>query len=271
MKKYRKNMCCFFILLLLVSISGCGTKSVNNKVEDKVVNIETKGEEPTLLVYCGAGLKKPMNEIANIFGDTHEVKVEYIFGGSAQLLSQIELSKKGDILIVGSEDSYNVAIDKGLVSPSQLVAYHIPIIGVPKGNPANIKSLKDMTKPGIKVILGDEKANAIGKAAQRIIKKSGLDSINDNVVAKTATVNELGVHLKMSDADVAIITKDLATQIEEIETIEIPKEVNSVETIPIGALKNSKNINFANEFVTFVSSDEGKLIFEKYGFPPVSN
>jgi molybdate transport system substrate-binding protein len=92
-------------------------------------------------------------------------------------------------------DSYKAAEKKNLVDPCKEVALHIPVIGVPKDNPAGIKTLEDLAKPGVKVILGDEKANAVGAAAQRIIEKSGLSKINENVVAKTATINELVVHL----------------------------------------------------------------------------
>ncbi|MGF7057725.1 molybdate ABC transporter substrate-binding protein [Brassicibacter mesophilus] len=270
MKKTKKVICCFMIIALLFSLAACNTdtpKSDNTALKESP-STDTS-EIKTLLVYCGAGLKKPMTEIAGIFEKEYNVKIDYTFAGSAQLLSQAELSKKGDIFIVGSMDSYNVALEKELVFKGKPVAYHIPVIGVPKGNPANIKTLEDMTKPGIKVILGDEKANAIGKAAQRIIKSSKLEGINTNVVAKTATVNELGVHLSMKDVDASIVTLDLAVNNDDVEYIEIPEDINSIETIPVGTLKNSQDTELSNKFVDFVSSEEGKTIFEKHGFPPV--
>lgn len=259
MKKTKKTICCFIVVALLFSLAACKKQPLNT--DGDVVQ--------TLLVYCGAGLKKPMTEIAGVFEKENNIRIEYIFAGGAQLLSQAELSKKGDVFIIGSMDTYNVALEKNLVFKGKPVAYHIPVIGVPKGNPANIKSLEDMAKPGIKVILGDENANAIGKAAQRIIKKSKLEDINTNVVAKTATVNELGVHLSVKDADASIITLDLAVNNDEIEYIEIPEDINSIETIPVGVLRSSQNIDMANKFIDFVSSEEGKVIFEKHGFPTV--
>ena len=45
----------------------------------------------SLLVYCGAGMSEPMEEIADLFEEREGVEVQYTFGGSAQLLSQIEL------------------------------------------------------------------------------------------------------------------------------------------------------------------------------------
>ncbi|SHI33898.1 molybdate transport system substrate-binding protein [Dethiosulfatibacter aminovorans DSM 17477] len=277
MEKFTKFICSIATLFLLLTVSACtsgsstGSQTEGNQQTEEIQLADASTEETSLLVYSGAGLKKPMAEIGEMFEDETGIMVEYIFGGSAQLLSQIEISGKGDVFISGSMDSYNSADNKGLVLPCLQVAYHVPVIGVPEGNPANIQSLEDMTKQGVKIVLGDEKANAVGKAAQRIITKTGLTGINDNVVAKTATVNELAIHLEMEDADASIITKDLASHMEGIEIIEIPVELNSIEIIPVCTLTSSENTGVSNEFIEFVSSGKGKAIFEKYGFPAVEN
>ena len=39
----------------------------------------------------------------------HGIKIEYVFAGSSQLLSQIELPEKGDVLIVGSTKAYEAS------------------------------------------------------------------------------------------------------------------------------------------------------------------
>lgn len=274
MKFTKKLATLLLALIIMVSLVACG-KSNEKAEEDPNQPIETttsekdKKSDVSLLVYSGAGLKKPMSEIAELFEEEHGIKIEYVYAGSAQLLGQIELSGKGDVFIVGSINAYKAAQEKDLVNDYKEVAYHNPIIGVPKGNPANIQSLEDLAKPGVKVILGDEEANAIGATSQKIIEKTGLTGINDNVVAKTATVNELIVHLTSKDADAAIVTEDSSFGNKEIELIPIPKDINIPQILPIGTLKITKHTDEANIFVDFVSSNKGKEIFEKYGFPAV--
>lgn len=259
--------------MMVFTTTACQKNEKLDMEEKPAIETEAKegnqNEDITLLVYSGAGLKKPMTEIAEVFEEETGVKVEYVFAGSTQLLSQIELTGKGDVFIVGAINAYNAAEEKGLVNEYKTVAYHNPIIAVPKGNPANIQKLEDLTKDGIKVILGDEDANAIGKTSQKIFEKLDLEKINDNVIAKTATVNELIVHLASGDADVAIVTEDAAFGNEDIELITIPEEQNIPQILPIGSLKMTENQDLATEFVDFVSSDRGKEIFESYGFPPV--
>jgi molybdate transport system substrate-binding protein len=226
-------------------------------------------ESPALLVYAGAGLNKPMDELKTHYENAQGIKIEYIYAGSAQLLSQIQLSGKGDVLIIGSVDVFKAAQDKNLAEAPKLVAHHTPCIAVAKGNPKGIKTLADMAKPGIRVILGDPKANAIGLSAQKIIEKNKLSGITANTVALTSTVNELVMQLAMGQADASIVTKDSAAANNKLEIIDIPAEMNLDQIIPIGVLKTSRNKTDAQKFVDFIASDTGKACFKKYGFAPV--
>ncbi|MDQ0149746.1 molybdate ABC transporter substrate-binding protein [Eubacterium multiforme] len=254
------------ICVIVFSFIGCTNKAEtasSNKTENK------QPSNKTLVVYSGAGLKKPMGEIAKNFQKETGVKVEYIFAGSTQLLSQLETSGKGDVFIVGSKNAYDAAKKKNLVEDCKEVAYHTPAIITKKGNPKNIKTLKDLQKDGVKVILGDEKANAIGKTTQKIIEKNKLDGIKKNVVAKVPTINEVTMHVVDGKADAAIATKDSVYKNDKIDVIEIPEKQNVNQILPISAVKSSKEKEMANKFVEYVSSDKGKTIFEKHGFKPV--
>lgn len=223
-----------------------------------------------LLVYSGAGLKKPMEEIKTSYESDHDVAIEYVYAGSAQLLAQIQLSGKGDVFIVGSEEVYKDAQMKNLAGTPELVAHHTPCIAVRKGNPKHILSLEDMAKPGITVILGDPKANAIGLSARKIIEKNKLSGITANTVAETATVNELVLQLAMGQADAAIVTKDSIVHSPKVGCIEIAPDKNIEQIIPVGILTCSNHKTEAESFAGFIASPAGKNMFRKNGFEPVN-
>ncbi|MBW1673383.1 MAG: molybdate ABC transporter substrate-binding protein [Deltaproteobacteria bacterium] len=226
-----------------------------------------------LLVYSGAGMRKPMDKIGIAFEKKYGVAVMYNYAGSNTLLSQIELTKKGDVYMPGATMYINKAKEKGFVDYEKPVAYHIPVIAVPKGNPAKIRTLKDLTRPSVKIVFGDPMAAAIGKLGNKVLKKNKLyDDVQKNVIAHTATVNELVVYLCMKQTDASIIWKaSLIGTEDKTDILEIPKEQNIVKVIPIGRLTFSKNKNRAKEFVDFVTSDKGKEIFEKCGFTVYPN
>jgi len=224
----------------------------------------------SLLVYSGAGLNKPMDEIGKCFEEESGVKIEYSYGGSAHILSQMEMSGIGDVFIPGDYYYFESAKEKGLTEDGFKVAYHIPVIAVPKGNAAGIRSLSDLTKPGVKVILGDEKAAAIGKLSKKILQENGLyEAVEKNITAKTATVNELVMYLTMGQADVSIVWEDNVFGNDTIEAIQIEKEKNRIMTVPIGVLKSARDKELARKFVDFVTSEKGKRIFRQYGFKTV--
>lgn len=224
----------------------------------------------SLFVYSGAGLKKPMEEIAAVFEKNHDATVEFNFAGSGQLLAQLATTGKGDLFIVGSEASYEAAEKKGLVGNAYGIAHHTPAIVVLKGNPKNIQSLEDLSREGVKVILGEPKANAIGKTAQEILKKNHLEKINDNVVSTANTVNEMAVQLTLGTADAMIATIDAVYNNPKVEIIEIPAEQNIDQIVTGGIVTSTQSPELSKAFMDLTDSPEGREIFARHGFAPVT-
>lgn len=220
----------------------------------------------SLLVYCGAGMSEPMEEIADLFEEREGVEVQYTFGGSAQLLSQIELYQTGDLYMPGARSDIESAIEKGFVDETRDVVYHVPCIVTPRGNPAGIDSLECLAEPGVRVALGDPTGPAIGKVSKKILESLGIwDEVGENVVAFSGTVNELLVYVSLGQADAAIVWEDLFNP-DEMEMVEIPREKNEIKVVSIGTLIFSEDKEVAERFMNFVVSEEGKEVFVDHGF-----
>ena len=246
------------IVLIILASAFCGCTG----------NKKATSEEPNgkLFVYSGAGLRESMDQIAEEFEQEHGIKVEVTYGGAAQLLSQIELAGEGDVFIPGGRPIFNKAKEKGFIEHEHFVAYHIPVIGVPKGNPGNITCLKDLARPDVEVGLGDAKAVPIGKAANKILEKAGI-SDDVNIVTRAGAEPELVAMVATRSADAAIFWKSSLLEAEDkIDIIEIPKEENDIKIIPAGVLSFSENKDAAKDFVNFVISERGKAIWERNGY-----
>ncbi|MCD6052014.1 MAG: hypothetical protein K0Q55_3432, partial [Verrucomicrobia bacterium] len=70
---------------------------------------QNSATRPTLVVYCAAGLKKPVEVIAKQFQAEEGVEVQLQFGGTGTLLSQIRVAKQGDMFIAADDGSLNDA------------------------------------------------------------------------------------------------------------------------------------------------------------------
>jgi molybdate transport system substrate-binding protein len=245
------------VIILIGSFSNCALQTTES-----------------LLVYSGAGTRKPMDEIGEIFQSKYGVKVNYNYAGSNALLSQMELTKRGDVYMPAETYYIQIAAKKGYIEYQKPVAYHIPVITVPKGNPANITKLDDLARPGARIAWGDPEIAAIGRLGNKILEKNGIkEAVWANVITRTPTMSELIIYTAMGQCDATVNWGDVVQYEPNIEIIEIPKEQNIIEVIPIGALVFSEYKDMVKTFIDFCSSDEGKAIFSKYGFPayPDSN
>jgi molybdate transport system substrate-binding protein len=254
MKKIMLSISAVAIAVLLITIGFLGCTSQPQEAE-------------SMMVYSGAGMRKPMDEIGVVFQEKYGTEVKYNYAGSNALLSQMELTQEGDAYMPGATMYIEIATEKGLVDYQQLICYHIPIITVPKGNPANITCLEDLARPGVKLIFGDPEVAATGKAAKKILENNGIyDEAWANVIATLPTMNEVMMQIALGQADASINWWDTVKAVEDIEVIEVPKEQNDIKIIPIGVTTFSENPETAKKFVDFCASDEGKAIFEKHGF-----
>lgn len=226
----------------------------------------------SLMVYSGAGIRKPMDEIGTVFEEKYGVKVEYNYAGSNALLSQMELTKTGDCYMPGELMYIEIATERGFIDYQQNVCYHIPVIMVPKGNPTNITSLEDLAREDVKLVWGDPQACAIGKTGVDILKKNNLyDAVWPNVIVTEPTMNEIMVTIAMGQVDASINWWDTVRFMDEIDVIQIPMEQNIIQIVPIGRTTFTQYPETAKQFVDFVVSDEGKAIFTKHGFTTYPN
>lgn len=254
------------LVILFIAAACAGCTSSAQGTQGTAVAMPAAAQE-SLLVFSGAGLKAPMEEIATAFTQKYGIGVQYSYGGSGVLITQMNLTHKGDVFMPGSTNEWKTAKAQGLVDSYELVAYHVPVIVVQKGNPKSITSLKDFAQPGLKVALGDVNATAIGKAGAKMFKRQNITAaVEKNVVTRTPTINELVTIINAGQADAAILTLDNVNE-EKMDMIEIPIAENEVLITPIGLTTFTKNPDSANTFVAFVASDEGKAIFVKHGFP----
>lgn len=268
------------INLIVVSVFlGCTGTQKSDQSSNNIKSVETqadlstnkKYEGKSLLVYCAAGVNNPMNAIGEKFKEKYGADVQFTYANSTELISQMEISKKGDLCILASVEDYQSAKNKNLIKDEKELVRHIPAIAVPKGNPANITSLKDFSNSGVKVILGDPQTSPLGKLANKLFEKQGIsDSVKNNTVSTFSTVNEVVTFLSQGKGDCSIVWEDnILNSSKGLDLISIPESENMIKTIPICTLQSSSESNLADEFMNFTASDEAKEIFEKFNLKPI--
>ena len=237
-------------LMAIVCVSGC-----------------TEGDG-SMHLYCGAGIRPPAEELCDAFEKKHGVKIAREYNGSEILFNRVKMTGQGDLLMPGDVHYVEMADQAGLVTKYETVCYFVPAMLVQKDNPKDLKSLHDLTKPGLKLGLGNPEACAVGRKTRKMLKKNDIteEQIGPNVKFSSVTVNELGNALSLKHLDAVIVWDAVAANYPHCTMVPIPHEENIISTVPIATLKSSKNPELAEKFLEFASSDEGRAIFKKHNY-----
>ena len=225
-------------------------------------------ENNKLLIFAGAGMRQPLDEIEKTIMKKCNIKAVYNYGGSGRLLNRILAGHIPDIFIPGSMKWANILKEKGYIKDYKSIAYHIPVIITPTGN-FKIKSLKDFYKKNNRIVLGSDGVCAIGKVSSAILKKAGLKKIN--IIAGGITVKHLVMWVSRNNADASIVWMADALQCNKecnkIRIIEIPKKYNCISIIPVCLMIKHKKKAYA--YIRHLLNQESRKIFRKHGFKVV--
>jgi len=227
-----------------------------------------------LLAYVGAASKPPTEEVAKLYEEKTGTKVDLIFGGSGYVLSQMKLARQGDLYFPGSSDYMEKAKRDGDVLPDteKVIVYLVSAINVQKGNPHQIRTLKDLTRPGLKVAIANPEGVCVGAYAVEILENEfspdEMAAFRKNLVnysescEKTATA----ISLKMADAVIGWSVFEHWDP-ERIETVRLNKdEIPRIGYIPIAISTFTKNREAAQSFIDFLTGPEGRSVFAKYQY-----
>ena len=225
----------------------------------------------TLTVFAAAGVKPPLDEICQKYGRQHNNYVDINYGGGGEVLNQMMLSRSGDIYIAPEQSFMETAREKQAIDPQTIrsVAYMIPVIAVPEGNPGNISTLDDLARPGIQVAVTRAETTLLGKYAPEIFDKAGLgEKIGKNIVTEAARPDNILTMLIMGQADAGIIWHFYGSQApDEIDIIFLPpEELTGIGEIQAAVSTYCENEQEALKFIDFITSAEGKEVFKDLGY-----
>ena len=219
-----------------------------------------------ILVFAGAGMRLPLDEIGKKFEERYGVRVIYDYEGSGRLGNKILVGQTPDVFIPGSEKWAKILKEKRYIKDYTPVAYHTPVIITNERN-NNIKSLDDFVDNNNRIVLGNAKATAIGEVSAVILKKACLNESNINIMARGISVKQLVMWIEKNNADASIVWKADAIQSGKVKLIDIPEQYISTYIIPVCQMIRHKEE--ASQYIHYLLSTEAKGIFGDYGFDVV--
>ena len=237
-----------------------------------------------LSLYCAAGLRFPVEQIARQYEEEYGIRVEIQFGGSDTLLNQIEVNKfdTGDLYLAADDWYTDEARTRGLAAETIPIAEQRPVIAVRKDCPKQITGIRDLLANDIRVALANPDQAAIGRATKRALEQVGVGDDNlwrqlEQHVTKHGvfkpTVNEVASDIKIGSVDAGIVwdaTVSMPTFRDELKTVAAPELEAEADLVSICVLNSSRQPTAALKFARYLSArDRGLPVFEQHGLKPV--
>ena len=249
----------FSTLLITTSLAGCSGGSVPAK---------------TITVFAGSASQPPLEEAAKVFQQKTGISVTYSFGGSGTVLSQMILSKSGDVYIPGSPDYLIKAQAQGVVKTGDggiVLSYLVPAILVQKGNPKNIKTLSDLLRPDVSVGIGNPASVCVGLYAVEVFDHNGLlESIKQAGTIKTYadSCEKTAALIALKAVDAVIGWGVFASWNPDTTDVVYlsASELSRLAYVPAVISTYAQDRASSQTFIDFLVSKEGRAIFAKYGY-----
>ncbi|MDO8992915.1 MAG: substrate-binding domain-containing protein [Daejeonella sp.] len=256
---------------------------------DNVPDLYGDINNPQLVIFLGgnpfmllddllAAFKKEHPQYQRIFVETLPpgILAKQIESGSL-VIGNMRITLKPDIYIAGKG---RIEETPQWFSRTEMFMKNRLSIMVQKGNPKNIKGLKDLGRNDVRVSMPNPKWEGIGNRIEDSYVKAGGESLKKMVMetkVKDSTTFLTQIHHRQSPMRILYDQSDAApvwyTEVHyqkmignPVEEVEIPASENVVSQNVAGQLKKAPNAVAAKHFMDFLISPAAKAVYEKYGF-----
>lgn len=246
--------------------------------------MEQKGSDGVVRVFSARACAAPLEKAAELFERQSGIHVlidvcsrhcaapvaEEATGETGGDDFLLEISDAGihDLAIGGAEYLLDDGEIKGIVQKHQrrTIACRASAIIVPAGNPANIHSVEDMAKPGVRVAVSV--IDCLKGLWEDISGRLGLlDEIRRNISYYANGCIAIVEAVATNQADAAFgWTAFGHLEPERIEIIEMPVEQQVIRGTGVGLLSFAKQPEAAKQFMDFLASPQARAFYKEYGW-----
>jgi molybdate transport system substrate-binding protein len=218
------------------------------------------------LIVLGAS---SLTEAVTKYGESFEAAdVKASFAGSDELAAQIQQGAKADVFASADTEYPQELFEEGLVEKPHVFARNELVIAVPEGS--QIKSLADLTKPGVKLVIGDPSV-PVGSYTDTVLGRlpaAQREAITSNVVSEETEVASIVAKLEQGAADAGFVYVTDEKGAEGLEPVAIESKLQPDVEYGVAVVKSSGDMPAAEEFVAGLIEGEGQEDLREAGFLP---
>ena len=231
------------LALVLLVAAGCGGSS-----------------DPKLTVFAASSLSDVLPQIDD--GPT------YSFAGSNTLAAQIRQGAPADVFASADTALPQQLYQEGLVAKPVVFTRNTLVLIVPRANPAGIRSVYDLRRDGVKLVVAGP-AVPVGAYTQQILRSMALTSVLASAVSQETDVREVLAKVALGEADAGFVyATDARTVPGKVTVLRLPAWAQPKVGYAVAVVSASRNRAAAQAFVSRVLSKAGQAKLQAAGFLP---
>jgi molybdate transport system substrate-binding protein len=191
----------------------------------------------------------------------------YSFAGSDQLALQIRQGAPADVYAAASPKYTQLLYRDGFVRKPVPFATSKLVVLVPRSNPARIRSVYDLRRTGVKIVIGDRTV-PIGTYTRQILDNLGITAdVSKNVVSQETDVNGIVSKVALGEADAGFVYRtDAKAVAKSTRVIALPAWAQPPIRYELAVVNASAHRAAAEAFVKRVRSKAGRRLLVQAGF-----
>jgi molybdate transport system substrate-binding protein len=247
-----------------VLVTGCGSSGKAASTTPGGADANTSVLRGSVTVFAAASLQEAFTTLAKQFEAVHPgVRIKLNFGPSSALAQQINQGAPADVFASASVKNMTQVIGAGGATASRTFVKNVMQIAVPPSNPADIRTLADLARSGVKVALCQAQVPC-GVTAAKVFSNA---KITVKPVTLEADVKSTLTKVELNEVDAGVVyVTDVLAAGSKVKGIAIPADVNAFTEYPIAGLTKAPNAAGAAAFVAYVRSPAGLQVLATAGF-----
>lgn len=241
--------------LTLCCVTACKDQSQSNRPNE-------------LTIAAASDLTPAFEELGREFEASHKTKVVFVFGSTGLLTKQIENGAPMDLFAAANVSYIDQLEQKGLIIPGTKAIYARGRITfwTPATSNIRLENISDLARPEVKrIAIANPDHAPYGLAARQALESAGVwDRVRPKLVYGD-NIRQTLQYAETGNVDVAIVALALSMQSNGRWTV-IPEELHKPIDQALAVIKTTKNEQAARAFATFIASQQGRAIMQKYGF-----
>jgi molybdate transport system substrate-binding protein len=191
----------------------------------------------------------------------------YSFGSSTTLGTQIANGAPADVLMSANTTEPALLYSQGVVEKPVNFTRNTLAIVVPKSNPANIDSIYDLTKPGVKVDVAAPSV-PVGAYTVQVLNQMGLNTaIQANVVSQETSDANVVAKVALGQVDAGFVyLSDFVINPTQLSLVKVPAWAQPKITYAMAVVTKSPNQAAAQAWINTILSTKSQATFVKNGF-----